>query len=511
MSTLDLFIGVPRVSSDEQAKSGHSLRTQERALRDYAAKLKARRVVIIPDDISGTTPIRERPGGAELYEHIDARPDSAAVCFFDVSRVARDVDVFEVVQLMRDLRRSGIEFHMLNRGRIDLDDPFAKVLVFMEGAAAANENVTRTRKATLNRRAKAEEGKIVANGRPPYCHDQIGFRKHAEYVVNEQRADYIRAVAGKIIAGETTDACAHWLQDQGAPYSRGSNPAKGWYQSTLLRILRNRALIGQFRYGKIIVKRDDLRVLDDDTFDALQAALTNHNHITAGETKREYLLRSRLFCTCGRRMCGMPGQRGIVYYRCTTMTAKRVIEPCGQGYIRADGEHGIDALVWAKVLEFCSDEERIRRGVQQHNATRTAKLNPLHNDLKHVESDLCKERTKLDRLSVALGDASDAAVQVMGGQIRASAERVAALEAKQVSLKKKLAQPIELLDEAAIIATIRKTRAKLSKATFAQKVATLAIFGVECHVKMKGRQGETLRPVDVTFDILESVSLAVEV
>ena len=100
---LDLFIGVPRVSSDEQ-KKGDSLQIQERDMRTYAERLGAQRVLIIPDDITGVMPIRQRPGGRRLYAHIDQRPANCAVCFADTSRVARDIDVFEVVQLMRDLR-----------------------------------------------------------------------------------------------------------------------------------------------------------------------------------------------------------------------------------------------------------------------------------------------------------------------------------------------------------------------------------------------------------------------
>ncbi len=321
---IDLFIGVPRVSTDEQIK-GDSLRIQERDMRAYAERLGAKRVIIIPDDITGTIPIRERPGGRRLYSYIDQRPASCAVCFTDTSRIARDVDVFEVVQLMRDLRVAGIEFHILNRGRIDLNDPFAKVLVFMEGAAAGHDNQLRAQKSTAGRRAKAARA-IVGSGHPPYCHDRTGARRALDYTVNTRRADLIRQAAHMIIGGSSTEAAARWLEREGAPVpaTLHGGHARGWYQSTLLRVLRNRALIGIFKHGPVETRRDDLRILDDETWDKLQAALTEHKAWPKA-SPRNYLLSGRLRCSCGRRMVGRYGTRGNTYYHCTSIDNRRLV------------------------------------------------------------------------------------------------------------------------------------------------------------------------------------------
>ncbi len=505
---LDLFIGVPRVSSDEQ-KKGDSLQIQERDMRTYAERLGAQRVLIIPDDITGVMPIRQRPGGRRLYAHIDQRPANCAVCFADTSRVARDIDVFEVVQLMRDLRIAGIDFHILNRGRIDLNDPFSKVLVFMEGAAAGADNLQRTKKGTDGRHSKARRGAIVGNGRPPYCFDKTGARRDLDYAINTQRADYIRRAADLIINhGYSTEGAARWLQVQGAPvpatlYGRAS---RGWYQSSLLKILRNKSLIGIFRHGNIEIRREDLRIVDDATFEALSRALID-NRTIAKHAKQDYLLSSRLRCSCGRCMAGRVSNNARTYYHCTSIDNRRLLKPCGQRLVRTNGDYGIDGRVWDAICEWCSDEDRIRLGVQEHNAHQTAQLDPMRDEIRQIESDLARARTRMNRLDAAIGDASEDAAAVLQSHLVDAAEKVAALERRHNALVHQVSHPLNELDEASVIEQIRRTREGLAHADFAKRREVLRIFDVQCY--LSGREPGSRR-VTITLGILESVNLYVD-
>jgi DNA invertase Pin-like site-specific DNA recombinase len=497
---IDLLIGVPRVSTDTQARDGYSVATQTQALHDYGQRIGARKVVIIPDDISGTTPIRERPGGRKLYDYIDRMPANCAVAFCDVSRVARDVDVFEVVQLMRDLRRAGIEFHITTRGKVDLDDPFAKVLVFMEGAAAANENVMRTRKATENRRAKAAAGHIVGNGKPPYCHEVVGFRRDVDYRVDRERARWMQRAAKRIIAGESTESVARWLQSSGAPLPTVS--ARGWYQSTLFRILRSPAMIGRFRHGDIVVQRDDLRILDDAAYHAVAAALASHRLEMVGRPVRQYLLRGRVFCSCGRRMTSRPGSSGMTYYSCTSYDRRRLVEPCGQSYVRANGPRGLEALAWDFVVTWCADDARIREGVERHNELQHDHAAPLRDELASADTELGRQRVKLTRLVAALESASDAAAAVIQSQVRAVADRVAELQARCDQLRARIAAPVPEVAPRDVIAMAREVRALLPAATFDQRRRMIEALNVVCRIHGTGDK----RKVEITIGILESVA-----
>lgn len=497
---IDLFIGVPRVSTDTQARDGYSVATQTQALRDYGQRIGARRVVIIPDDISGTTPIRERPGGRKLYDYIDRVPTNCAVAFYDVSRVARDVDVFEVVQLMRDLRRTGIEFHITTRGKIDLDDPFAKVLVFMEGAAAASENVMRTRKATENRRAKAAAGHIVGNGKPPYCHEVVGFRRDVDYRIDRERARWIQRAAKRIIAGESTESVARWLQSSGAPLPTPT--ARGWYQNTLYRILRSPAMIGRFRHGDIVVQRDDLRILDDATYRAVADALASHRLEMVGRPVRQYLLRGRVFCSCGRRMTSRAGARGMTYYRCTSHDHRKLIEPCGQSYVRANGPHGLEAIAWDFVAAWCSDDARIRDGVERHNELQHDHAAPLRDELASADAELGRQRVKLARLAGSLESASDAAAAVIQSQVRWAADRIAELQTRCGQLRARIAAPVPDVEARDVLTVAHEVRALLATATFDQRRRMIEALNVVCRIHGTGDE----RTVEITIGILESVA-----
>ncbi len=62
-------VGYIRVSTDQQADHGIGLETQLESLSAYALIHKLNLVEIISDEgISGTIPLRDRPGGASLRD-----------------------------------------------------------------------------------------------------------------------------------------------------------------------------------------------------------------------------------------------------------------------------------------------------------------------------------------------------------------------------------------------------------------------------------------------------------
>ncbi len=337
MSNIDLFVGVCRVSTDAQTQ-GHSPADQERALRAYAATLGARDVVILHDHISGTIPIRERPGGKELYRYIDSGRPGLAFGFDRVDRISRDRYLAELPALLRDIDAAGLELHVVGKGAIPLGDPLQALMLILEGYAAAQANIERAKASARGRRAKATSGRVVGNGRPPYAFDREGDRRGLVYRVNPDRAAHVAEVARRIIAGESSESCARWLDSIGAPTPGAlwGRPARGWYNTTVVKVLRNPALIGRFRYGDLIVVDDALRVIDVETFEAIQAALADHRRDSQRNRKGEYLLSGRLFCACGRRMVGCPCGPGSRWDYCTSRTTGRHLRSCWEGYMRAD-------------------------------------------------------------------------------------------------------------------------------------------------------------------------------
>lgn len=435
---IELFIGCPRVSTDAQAQDGYSLETQEAALRTYGKKLEAKKVVILTDDISGRTPIRQRPGGAQLYRYIDSGQPNLAVGWYRISRVSRDDDLVELPLLMRDLRHIGAEFHVCDRGRVDLDDHFAKAILILEGASAAKDNRDRTEATKRGNNAKAAKGLIVGKGAPPYGFDKVGERSKADFVINEREAAVIRQVYQWIVMdGKPLHWCSTKLNETGTPSPSRISGTVGncWYSSTLYRLIKRPTVVGRFRHGEYVTVRDDLRILTDDEYEALIETMKRNREQSSRRTKREYLLSGRVLCNCGRKMIGRPHGE-IRYYSCSPLRTREGQTFCGQSYVRCNDEAGLDARVWAKIVEICTDTKYMKALVEEINARRMNANNPNQDRLNVALKRLDKAKTKVQRLSDSLDGVTGAALPILQDQLRKAAEDQAMAQSEAINLER---------------------------------------------------------------------------
>jgi site-specific DNA recombinase len=79
-----------RVSTDDQADRGYSLPSQIEACHKYAESLGYSVVVEYSEDVSGATPMGQRPRGARLSEMVGRR-EVDAVIVYQVDRLSRDI------------------------------------------------------------------------------------------------------------------------------------------------------------------------------------------------------------------------------------------------------------------------------------------------------------------------------------------------------------------------------------------------------------------------------------
>jgi len=486
---IDLFIGCPRVSTDAQAQDGYSLETQEAALRAYAKRIGAKKVVILTDDISGRIPIRQRPGGAQLYKHIDTGTPNMAVGWYRISRVSRDDDLVELPLLMRDLRHIGAEFHVCDRGRVDLDDHFAKAILILEGASAAKDNRDRSEAITRGINAKASKGLIVGKGAPPYGFDKVGERSKTNYAINEQEAAIIRQVyRWLVVDGKPLSWCSTELNKMGvsSPSRISGRTGNCWYSSTLYRIIRASALIGRFRHGEYEAIRDDLRILTDDEYEVLIETLRLNRENSPRRSTREYLLSGRIRCNCGRKMIGRPHGK-IRYYSCSPLRTREGQTFCGQPYVRVDGENGIDGKVWAELVSFLSNEKELRRTIEAINQKRQSTKNPAREQLFTERKRLDQARLKVERLSESLVGAMGGSVAIIQAQLRKAAEDQAGAEKAIQSLEQSINRQSKQIEMKDIVGKVKEIAGLLkSNFSFDRKRHVLRLLNVQAQVMERG-------------------------
>jgi site-specific DNA recombinase len=195
-----------RVSTDEQAKSGHSLAQQMEALREYATSEGYEILEEVADPgHSGTT--LERPS-MDLLRDLVAAGNVSVVLAQDRDRFARESAYHYL--LKREFEQHGTRMLALNdRGddspEGELTDGILDQLAKFERAKAAE----RTRRGRLK---KAREGKIVVGTVPNY-----GFKFDATtegYVVYEPEMSVVRRICHIIgVEGMALHGIAnHWSE-----------------------------------------------------------------------------------------------------------------------------------------------------------------------------------------------------------------------------------------------------------------------------------------------------------
>ena len=127
--------------------------------------------------------------------------------------------------------------------------------------------------------------------------------------------------------GATLIEVARWMNDKGV-YSYRNKPMR---TDCVLRLLKNRRYIGEYRY-RDIVKPDAIpKIVPLDLFERVQERLVKNKKAPARQKAKEdlYLLTTKLFCgLCNSLMVGESGTSGTkgrlhTYYKCASVKHKK--------------------------------------------------------------------------------------------------------------------------------------------------------------------------------------------
>lgn len=228
-----------RVSTDEQAATGHGLETQEQAVRAFALSQSYDLVeVAIDPGISGATRPADRPGFATVLA-------LAASGAFDVLLVAK------IDRLSRDIRHAlttvsdlaehhEVAFRSVTESVIDTSNPMGRTFFAIFAGMAENERFVIRDRTAGGRMAKAAKGGF-AGGQAPY-----GYTKNLQgglRVVPEQ-ARIVQRIHRERRRRHTLQAIADGLNADRIPSPKGGI----WRVSTLAKLLDNPKHRGVIEY-----------------------------------------------------------------------------------------------------------------------------------------------------------------------------------------------------------------------------------------------------------------------
>lgn len=445
-----------RVSTTAQAEKGHSIPSQFELMRVYAHREGMTVIAELQDEISGTIPIRQRPGGAKLYEHIDNRTADAVV-FFTVDRVTRDEDLIEINVIRRDIRGAGMELHYANDGgKTDLSTMGGMIDTFK--AAFAAEERKKIRERTMRgMRRKATEGRMVGQGGPRYGYRFEGEKPNRQYVVDDAQADVIRLIFRWFLQGDgisplskpmTLWTIAVKLTAMGVPTpsTRNNRPRKvmgQWSRTSIFEIIRDETYTGVARFGKVVMlgkKKVDRplaeqvaitvpAIIDRETWEKAQGLLKQNKANATRNAHRVYLLRGLIFCgKCGSRFGGN-SIKGTHRYLCNQF-AKVLNRPelkCKQPSVLGPW---LDAEAWAYVLDIITDEDKFKQALQLAQKDDDTDKKPAIDELALVNRLIAEKEIESTNLSeqakrVKPGGLSAQTLQAQMEQVEAAYDELA--------------------------------------------------------------------------------------
>ena len=152
----------------------------------------------------------------------------------------------------------------------------------------------------------------------------LGFKLGADkrLEIDPVTAPIVQEIFKRYAEGETIREIVNDLNARGLKTSRGYKFAYPSFNT----LLQNRKYIGEYKYQDVVIPGGVPALVDEDTFNRVQARMGKNRQAPAtAKAKESYLLTTKLFCgECGKIMFGESGTGGKVYryYKCANAKKK---------------------------------------------------------------------------------------------------------------------------------------------------------------------------------------------
>jgi site-specific DNA recombinase len=412
-----------RVSGDDRAKTGgENLADQLRLCREYAQKRGYTIVAELAEDDRGAS------GASFDLPKLSKALQLARAEQFDVF-VVRELD-----RLSRDLAKQLIVEQELKQYGVSIeyvlydfpDTPEGRLNKNLRAMLAEYEREKIKQRMRRGKLRKIRNGEAINQGHPPFGYRNVEIDGKATLAISEQEAKTVRLIFELYTEGDgergpmSMRAIAKELSQRRIPtYSdlrrkgdctRKTVSKRGhWDRSSVGAMLSNETYTGTWYYGRRNWDEEDLIpvpvpvIIDDETWRAAQQRRKRNKREATRNRKHDYLLVGRLTCgRCDRTLIGNPsysyykGKRygPVLYYRCQ---ADRRGYPCTLKGTSFRAEK-VDALAWEWVRELMTDEDGLRRSLEQYREQREQLTRPLRERLSVTNTLIEEVADKVDRL-----------------------------------------------------------------------------------------------------------------
>ena len=361
-----------RVSTLDQANTsydedGFSIQAQ----RDYCQRKAAELGVQLVDeyvDRGKSARTADRPALQAMLARIKDDTDIQYVLIHKLDRLARNRQ--DDVQINLVLAKNGVRLVSCTEN-ID-DSPSGKLVHGIMADIAEWYSANLSEEAKKGMRKKAENGGTPGKVPIGYLNVRVKITELGKDI-GDVRAD---PVSGSIVTecfkrydsgSYTLAALAAYATDQGLRLRADRRfPERPITRQTMQRLLRNRYYTGWIRFGGVEYKGAHPPLIDDATFERVQALLEARNVYKDKSRKRPHHLKGVLYCArCGRRL-GITMAHGHLggaypYFFCLGRQVDK--NCCPQGYIAVGEVERAVRAHWAHVRLANERRQVLRQAV----------------------------------------------------------------------------------------------------------------------------------------------------
>jgi len=289
-----------RVSTEEQAKEGYSIRAQIDKLKSYILiKDWSFYKVYADEGISGKN-ITDRPAMNELIADIKAgRVNNVLV--YKIDRLTRSTR--DLIDLTEVFKEHNCTFNSLMES-IDTQTASGRMFLKIIGIFAEFERENIIERITLACEKKVKEGYTLGNFTTSYGYDREKGEK--VQVINPAEAEIVKEIYAMYVEGNMSfNAIAQNLNHRGIKPKLGDN----WGHASVRAVLRNPNYIGKVRYAMDDKDRyfeaegKHEAIISEELFYEAQSRMGKIQH--KSHTKRpkaDHYFSGTLYCTCGAKL-----------------------------------------------------------------------------------------------------------------------------------------------------------------------------------------------------------------
>ena len=375
-----------RYSSDAQRDV--SIEQQKRAAHEYAEKNGYVIVEEFEDRAKSGTCTENRPGLQHMLYEIEHK-HPACLIVWKTDRLSRSTIDANVIRVQ--LWYAGVKMATVAEA---LPEDEALKNIFLDIYAYMAQNFIEGHTKNVLRGLNYNAQNALFNG-----HKILGYKgeSNKRYEIDEETAPIVKKIFTEYAEGKPLQKIADELNEAGLRTVKGNK----FVVNSLAHILRNRAYIGEYKYGEYCIEDGMPRIISDELFYAAEKMLQKNRRggkkaaqkLNPSENDVDFWLTSHIYCgECGAPLHGTSGtgKSGKTHYYYTCLNHKKhkcSLKNKKKKLLESIVEYVInkklqDPFIRLCIAEMCYDY------YQEHNSDNGAYLESLKHKLKTVNDRL---------------------------------------------------------------------------------------------------------------------------